>query len=80
MVKLNIGTWLFHTEGRTGIGFTHGDENGVLIEARASSRRGLLTPILAKLYALQEALIWIEQLKFERVIIETDCSGAIDMI
>lgn len=79
--KLNVGTWLFHSESRTGFGFVHRDENGSLIATRASCRRGLLKSILGKLLAIHKALLcWTEQVRVEQIIVEADCPIAAGMV
>lgn len=78
--KVNVGTWLFHSEGKTGIGLIHPDANGSPLESRVDARRGLLTLLWKKSYAIQEALAWIDRRSLEQVIIESDNPVVTDIV
>lgn len=78
-MKINVGTRLVHTEGRTEMVFVLRNDNVQLQTTHTSSRRGLLQPILRNLHSIKEAVDWAEQMRMERIIIEVDNQAAVSM-
>uniref|UniRef100_A0A803NW84 RNase H type-1 domain-containing protein n=1 Tax=Cannabis sativa TaxID=3483 RepID=A0A803NW84_CANSA len=70
--KINVDGAIFAAENRFGIGFLLRDTNGKLIEVFSSSKFGVVSPEIAEIMGVKEALSWIKTKALTEVEIETD--------
>ncbi|KAM6592724.1 hypothetical protein CsatA_000427 [Cannabis sativa] len=70
--KINVDGAIFAAENRFGMGFLLRDSNGKLIEAFSSSKVGAVSPEIAEIMGVKEALSWLKTKALTEVEIETD--------
>ena len=71
-VKCNIDVTVFREEGKSSLGIVVRDSQGLFLHAASRVVNDLFQVRELKTLGLREALSWIKQLGFERVIFETD--------
>ena len=71
-VKCNIDAAVFREEGKSSWGIVVHDSQGLFLHAASRVMNGLFQVRELETLGLREALSWIKQLGFDRVIFETD--------
>lgn len=71
IVKVTVDAATFKDREEFGLGLVARDSNGGLIQAKAVLHHGTVVPELAEVMAVKEALSWVEQMRWEKVILET---------
>ncbi|XP_062101909.1 uncharacterized protein LOC133809260 [Humulus lupulus] len=72
-IKINVDTAIFSNFGSFSYACIARNEAGNPIEAITSCKQGSMSPELAEVMGIREALSWIKQKKWSNVTIETDC-------
>uniref|UniRef100_A0A803PRY9 RNase H type-1 domain-containing protein n=1 Tax=Cannabis sativa TaxID=3483 RepID=A0A803PRY9_CANSA len=80
MIKVNVDGSIFEAENCFGFGFLARDSQGRLIEGISKSLPGRVSPEIAEIFGIKEALSWIKFNNWQEVTLETDCLVAVQAI
>uniref|UniRef100_A0A803QE18 Reverse transcriptase n=1 Tax=Cannabis sativa TaxID=3483 RepID=A0A803QE18_CANSA len=72
-VKINVDGAIFVASNSFGFGFIARDFEGRIIEAVSKNNGGNVSPEIAEAYGIKEALSWIKDKGWNKVLVETDC-------
>ena len=73
MIKLNVDAALFLENGLYSVACIARNDSGEFMEAITSCKMGQITPELAEVFGIREALSWIKRKGWRNVSLETDC-------
>lgn len=79
-VKVSVDAATFNDQGAFGIGLIARDDNGYLLQARSKLFQGMVDAAVAEIMAIKEALSWLIQMRWQEVILESDCLGVVQAI
>ncbi|KAM6600456.1 hypothetical protein CsatA_020065 [Cannabis sativa] len=80
MVKINVDGAIFEAMHSFGFGFIARDCHGEIIEAGSFNKNGTSSPELVELIGIKEALSWIKDKSWGRIVLESDCLLAVQAI
>lgn len=80
MIKAKTDAAIFASENQFSFSFVARDSAGMLKEARAVCKRGVMQPDLAEANGVQEALSWIKNNGWMEVLLESDCLVVVQAI
>ncbi|KAM6558077.1 hypothetical protein CsatA_027316 [Cannabis sativa] len=72
-IKINVDAAMFSEANSYGIGLVARDRHSPLLEARTECFIGRVNPEVAEAISVREALSWIKNRNWPRVVVETDC-------
>ncbi|XP_060959242.1 uncharacterized protein LOC115700001 [Cannabis sativa] len=72
-VKINVDATLFEDGARAGVGVVARDNKGLFIEGFTKVFNEALDLALVEAMGVREALSWLKEKMWQRVLIETDC-------
>ncbi|KAM6598685.1 hypothetical protein CsatA_018294 [Cannabis sativa] len=79
-IKVNVDGAIFEDQQKFGFGYIARDCFGALIEAVSGSRRGYVLPEIAEIIGIKEALSWIKNKGWGKVVVESDSLVAVQAI
>lgn len=79
-VKVSVDAAIFETREKTGLGLVARDSEGEIIEVKTICLNEQVSPVLAEVMAIKEALSWIDKKRWPAVQLESDCLAAIQAI
>ncbi|XP_060972201.1 uncharacterized protein LOC133038159 [Cannabis sativa] len=79
-IKINTDAAIFSSTNRYSYSCVARSHLGILLEAKAKCVRGVVSPEVAEAIGIHEALSWIKDKQWSRVVIESDCLVAIQSI
>lgn len=80
IIKINVDAALFEDLGNYSFGCVARNGSGDLVEAISVCRAGSLDPETVEALGVREALSWIKQKLWKKVIIETDCLAVVQSV
>lgn len=72
VLKINVDAALFAEAGKYSSACVVRDTRGQFLEAISSCKLGMVSPEMAEILGVREALSWIKRKSWQRVIVETD--------
>lgn len=70
-VKVTVDATIFKDREEFGLGLVARDSNGGLIQAKSVLHQSSVVPELAEVMAVKEALSWVKQMRWEKVVLES---------
>ncbi|XP_074348990.1 uncharacterized protein LOC141688433 [Apium graveolens] len=79
-IKVSVDAAVFSEFSAFGIGLVARDSSGSLVQAKAKLFQGASTPALAEVIDIKEALSWMKEEQWNKVVVESDCLVAVQAI
>lgn len=79
-MKISVDAAIFTEYNASGMGLIVRDDKGELIQAKTKCTFGMLSANMAEAMAIKEALSWIKDKDWRKVVVETDCLTAVQAI
>ncbi|XP_060964479.1 uncharacterized protein LOC133033585 [Cannabis sativa] len=79
-IKLNVDAATFDRDSKHGFGCVVRDNNGELLSVIASFKNGKVSPELAEIMGIREALSWLKSNNYTRAVIESDSLVCVEAI
>lgn len=80
IIKVNIDAALFEGSNLYSYAKIARNHDGQMLQAKSSCRRGNTNPEMAEAVGIRKALSWIKEHNWPKVVVESDCLGAIQAI
>lgn len=80
MIKVNVDAADFSSSNCFSFSYVARNQTGDLLEAKAKCQRGTVNPHVAEALGIREALSWIKNHNWNKVMLETYCLEAVQAI
>ncbi|XP_074346913.1 uncharacterized protein LOC141685724 [Apium graveolens] len=79
-MKISVDAAIFPEHNAYGVGFVVRNDRGELVQARTKCSTGLDSPYMAEAIAIKEALSWIQDRGWSKIVVESDCLTAVQAV